>query len=392
MTVETFFPPCWFIRAFGIEEDDDEIEKNLFTEETDHGTMIHSKQSKQIFNAGRFSIKSLNDFNPMQKVGNGKLNIVCGNDEKTYPRYYYDLMELQNIPDFDGCTVFISTNFSCLSILDIPNKIDKYLTTYAFDQSISCLGCLSAFPSLVHRRYFEHPNLLQKTPLSSFVIDQGDLKLTKEQIKKILQQPFPWKDISNYSAGVVEDAEICLRKEEKRFAISSQSNKDQTNSISQVFGASFDFNSVELTPFTVNAEKIMLEAEYRIAILQAWSNSLSNHKKGSKKLFLTLIEDNYNVPLQFIFQAISSQKQLIIDSGLDVYLLCPNPPVFKFAHKYLKNVVEFTKGQIIHTEILNDEELLDKDVPCCFRSKTLLFISSIIIIFFAFHIQQRFKK
>ena len=57
MNEEKFLSICWFLKAFGIDEDEDIIHENIYTEETESGTLIHSKESQMVFNSGHFQTK-----------------------------------------------------------------------------------------------------------------------------------------------------------------------------------------------------------------------------------------------------------------------------------------------------------------------------------------------
>ncbi|KAK8867195.1 hypothetical protein M9Y10_010172 [Tritrichomonas musculus] len=130
-----------------------------------------------------------------------------------------------------------------------------------------------------------------------------------------------------------------------------------------VYAAAFNFASdVIRTPLTKEVSMKLLTGEYRATILTAWENSIIfNKRAGARKLSLTLLGGGvFANPFDLICNAIKENVDLIVESGLDVYITCYNDDVYRNVDYYLGAVVKKTGGKVYDTNNFNEcRELLD---------------------------------
>ncbi|KAH0790908.1 hypothetical protein GPJ56_005043 [Histomonas meleagridis] len=167
-------------------------------------------------------------------------------------------------------------------------------------------------------------------------------------ITKIEKLSFDWTDETKYRVGSHQNCPVTMtRKNNGPFRF-----LDGTQIAHHVYASAFNYNgNVSRTQFTHMVSKNMLTSEYKAAIICAWDNSLKyTGRPGSNKLFLCMLGCGVfgNDPKE-VSQYIASLKDLIIDSGLDVYVVAYTNQVFKRIESELLPIVKETKGTI--TEI-----------------------------------------
>jgi hypothetical protein len=121
----------------------------------------------------------------------------------------------------------------------------------------------------------------------------------------------------------------------------------------QVYAAALQFvTNVPMTPQSLTIGKKLLIAEYRAAVSAAWELSRKYRgRKGSNKLFLTFLGGGvFHNPSHIICEAICSCKDLIVKSGLKVYLVCYRSEEFAERMPYLRGLMEETGGRVIDAE------------------------------------------
>jgi hypothetical protein len=93
----------------------------------------------------------------------------------------------------------------------------------------------------------------------------------------------------------------------------------------------------------------MLIAEYRATVLAAWEPSQKcPGRQGSNKLVLTFLGGRiFANPRAMICKAIISCKDVIVQSGLEVYILCWNRSEFEESMSFLGALVEERHGTVI---------------------------------------------
>ena len=120
--------------------------------------------------------------------------------------------------------------------------------------------------------------------------------------------------------------------------------------VHQVFASTLSFD--EYCTRTKENKEIMkniLKNMYKLSILAAWENSIlfSNHR-GANKCVLSLLGGfSFENPIDIIAQAINVNKNLIIESGLDVYIVCFGDDSFVQVQKIIAKTVIETSGSII---------------------------------------------
>jgi hypothetical protein len=93
----------------------------------------------------------------------------------------------------------------------------------------------------------------------------------------------------------------------------------------------------------------MLIAEYRATVLAAWELSQKYPgRQGSNKLVLTFLGGGvFANPRAMICEAIISSKDVIVQSGLEVYILCWNRSEFEESMSFLGGLLEETHDAVI---------------------------------------------
>jgi hypothetical protein len=144
-----------------------------------------------------------------------------------------------------------------------------------------------------------------------------------------------------------KEAEVIARAEmdERQFQVASHRFMEVTTSqdgqgmfydaeegiiCHQVFAAALNFaGSVTRTPATEKVAQMLLNAEYKLAVLCAWENRQEMVRRkmhikdypGMNKLFLALLGDGvFANSVDSICHAICGAKDLIIASGLQVFV------------------------------------------------------------------------
>ncbi|OHS92957.1 hypothetical protein TRFO_12141 [Tritrichomonas foetus] len=154
-----------------------------------------------------------------------------------------------------------------------------------------------------------------------------------------------WSNLNNYQVGVHQNCPITLKRSHNGFSLTT---KDQITH--QVYCSALNFQKNVITNrFTQALAENILMAEYRATILAAWDNSEKFPiYKGSKKCFLTLLGGGvFRNPFEIICRAISSCKDIIEGSGLDVYVVCFDDFCFNKTYPYLNKTIRETGGSII---------------------------------------------
>jgi hypothetical protein len=94
--------------------------------------------------------------------------------------------------------------------------------------------------------------------------------------------------------------------------------------VNQVYAAALNFSTLVEDPVIQGIAKDVLKGMYRATITAGWAMSLKcPGELGSKKLVLTILGGaSFSNPFSYIVEAILSCEDLIVASGLDVYLVC----------------------------------------------------------------------
>jgi hypothetical protein len=120
--------------------------------------------------------------------------------------------------------------------------------------------------------------------------------------------------------------------------------------VHHVYAAALDFNShVVRCQAAFRIARKLLAAEYKAAVLAAWEMSRKYPgRPGSNKLVLTFLCGGvFGNPRGMIFKAILEAKNLIVQSELDVYIVCWSRTGFEELIPFLRAAVEETGGKVI---------------------------------------------
>ena len=396
---ENFAPKDWFNSVFGFKETVESVIKNFEVSERKDYVELTSKVNQRKFNAGNFQIKSSDrsSYQLSESPGGGKLHIIHGYGKESKHYQLVDVLSMQSISKWDGATYLAASNFNCLEFVSSLQDARSGVTNYYADPTQGPYAALACCSAAVYRNYFvQHNgltgqisseiNLLDRTPIEvvhgyAKISDKGKsddsksksffektkdffgFKSKKEEkeddddeMKKV-----NWGDPNIWQVGIHKNCEVTLTRGPNntfRFA--------PKNRISHhVYAAAFNFKmDVVMNKSTLEIAKELLKAEYRATIFSAWENSIQfKERNGSKKLSLTLLGGGvFRNPLDLICNAILENLDLIIESGLEVYVTCFDDKTFKSIEGLVRPAVERTNGKIYDT---NDDEsckeLLDDD-------------------------------
>ena len=345
----------FFSSTFGFEEEVDDVYNNITCEETPDGSIITDKVNGKTWNAGIFTTPNITEIPKHEKRGNGKLNIIFGSGRFSKNMGLIDILESQSLPENDGATYLAASNFNCLEFVNSHCTARYGISGYPYDKTQGPYCAIACGPSILYRNYFvevapgkkgqleKEVELLRDTPL---IVEHGYVQLPSASQKEMKEKNFNWSDETKYRVGSHANCPVTMtRKNGGNFKI-----LDGTQIAHHVYAAAFNFYSdVSRSPFTEEISKHMLTAEYKATILCAWDNSIRypNHA-GSNKLFLTLLGCGvFGNRVADIATIIASLKDLIVDSGLDVYIVSYDSKAYMKMKDILEVVVEETKGEVI---------------------------------------------
>ncbi|OHT01572.1 hypothetical protein TRFO_31554 [Tritrichomonas foetus] len=372
--MDDFFPIFWFPHLFGIEEDPKLIKEYFDFKIVDKDKVeIYCKMKERTFKCGRLLSKSFSSFHALKTRGGGKLHIVCGNGEFSYPPQFTDFIVAQNHPDFNGATFQIGSSAKAIQNADSNTSAIRGISDYAFDTIQGTIGSVATAQAALYRNYLcsSKMDLLDETP---FVKKNGFVLIDEEEAERLKKLDFDFSDFNHYKIAIQRNCEVVLRRDRSvftKFCVNecndskngSDKNDEQTQMVHQVFCVHFDFkNDIIPTKFTKTIVRNILEAQYRMTIMAAWENSLLYpNKPGSKVLFLTPLGSRMGTSRRLIAEAVEACKDLIIDSGLEVYFSCPKKSDFDKCESILKEVVEETDGNTIITKQVTEDDLSQLD-------------------------------
>jgi hypothetical protein len=354
------FPKAkWFERLFGFEETTKAVYANFTVSESPGSATLTSKVNGRSFNAGHFSIRNCASFSGLAPVlgRKGKLNIICGNGMRGDEIHLTDVLEAQSFEDFDGATFQAASNFNCLEFVSEYQSAAHGVTSYYSDVTQGPYCALATGPATVYRNYFiprpdgkigqieSDVQLLSETPLNQFVRN-GYPVVPTSNVPEF--DTFDWKDVDKFYVGVHENCEVTLRRRGRNFQ-----EAPAGRIVHHVYAAALDFAGH--VPSDEKMHQIgfrLLCAEYRATVLAAWDLALRYpDRKGSGKLLLTLLGGGvFGNSHESIAAAIKEAQDVIVASGLEVYIMCFSSSQYNEVLPLLKTVVEETQGELIVAE------------------------------------------
>ena len=328
----------WFQKIFGFKENLENIKKYITCYKKGENYLIHSSANNQTFNSGFFQIKDSNYFKNcnLKKKGNGKFYIISGNGKHSKRIELIDILKSEGQKEFNGATFQVASNFHCLDHMRGMKPPQHGISEYQLigTQGPAATACCA--PSLLYRNYFMNEVSIVKN------LDLID------GVPYISQD----RDFSNVSFGIGShiNCEVTMYgTNDGKLAFYSKKEKGK-QIINHCLCAALDFSGpVKRTKITEQLGKKALDQQYKLTILSAWENSIKfNHLQGSNKCILTLLGCGvFENKIEDASDSIIKAKEIIKDSGLDVYLVCYSKDQFKKSYQSLKDLISETKGSII---------------------------------------------
>ncbi|KAH0790516.1 hypothetical protein GPJ56_005595 [Histomonas meleagridis] len=349
----------WFERMFGFKENLQSVNENFEVHEEGGFVFLRSKVNLAKYCAGHFEIRKLSSFQRLTPRGGGKLHLIRGNGTKSNPLNLVDVIAAEANPDNHGATFQVASNFNCLDHVPQGNHrppqgtCSEYYTRLVQGPPAD----VACGPALLYRQYFlplpngtigqvdinNDLNLLSETPIP---VHDGYTYIPESLAKDPQFIQFDWENLDHYPIGLHTEVDVTMdRAPHGMFKLVPPPQR-----VHQVFCSAVAFNNYgSKDPFVYRIASYILRAEYRATILAAWENSLNfPGRPGSNKCFLTLIGGGvFLTPMQIVTDAINECKDIIVASGLDVYIVCFDEKVYTNVHAYCGKTVEETGGSII---------------------------------------------
>lgn len=350
----------WFKNIFGFPESAAAVYRNIHYSETENGVILTDDANGKKFQAGIFKAVSVKDFAHLTPRGNGKLHVIKGNGDASRKRHLVDVFAAQQHPDNNGATYQAASNFNSLEFATATTTAAKGITNYPNDETQGPYCAIACGASILFRNYFmkvpgsrhlgqlsKELNLLDETPIH---VEHGYAIIGTEDSKRLDALKFDWSDLGHYKVGMHSNCEVTTCRKRGQFLPLETETKQVAH---HVYCAAFNLlGSVAQTPFTRGVSERIIEAEYRATILCAWDNAVRYRgRAGSNKLFLTLVGCGvFNNPVTVVCAQIAKCVELIVESGLDVFVVCYDRSSFCRVEPLLKSVVAKCGGQIISAE------------------------------------------
>lgn len=363
-----FAPHDWFTKLFGFNETVKDIYEHITCGTNENGEeYLASNVTQSIFPTGTFQIRNISSFlsdpDHLPKRGGGTFNIIVGNGMQTENLYMIDALTMQSHPSNDGATYQAASNFNALEFVGPSQTAADGVTDYIYDFTQGPYLALACPQSIVYRNYFcKHENdsetigqidkeieLLGKTPIP---VRHGYAMINKSESEALSKSGFDWANEDNYHIAVHSNCPVFITRGSNLDSFKFPENQNIAN---HVYVAAFNFyGCVCRTEFTMQLSQQLLTAEYKGTVLSGWENSIQMEKEGragAKKLYLTLIGGGvFNNPSEVIANAILNCEQFIVDSGLEVSLICFSKSDYARIQQYLDPLVEKTGGKIIQAQ------------------------------------------
>jgi hypothetical protein len=336
-------PADWFQHLFGFRESVTSVYSHLsVVDHADHSEII-SRVNGRHFRADKFSVRNLSSFPALQPIGGGTLNVLRGHGADDHR---VNALSAQSLPENDGATFQAASNFNCLELMSAEQTAADGVTGYVFDNTQGPALALAAGPAAVYRNYFvKHADgregqldheieLLARSPLRPFV-KHGYPQIDRAASERLAW--YNWSDLSQFAVGVHEGCEITTTISGGGYADAPAGRITH-----QVFAAALNFaRDVVMTDSTLEVARALLAGEYRATVIAAWELSLRHpDRAGSKRLYLTFLGGGvFGNPRNVICEAISGCADLIVQSGLQVYVVCFSENAFAESIPYLRSAI-----------------------------------------------------
>ena len=349
----------FFKETFGFDESEDDVYKYITVEETEDGTIMKDKANNKTWNSGIFKTVGINDIPKHEARGGGKLHIIKGNGSRSTKYWLVDVLPAQSHPENDGATYQAASNFNALEFTSPNQTARDGISSYPYDRTQGPYCALACTPSILYRNYFvqvpgskrpgqltKEIELLENTPIH---VTHGYAEIT--DTKSLRNENFDFSDLTKYKVASHSNCEVTLTSGASGLEV-FEPEDGKKHIAHHVYAAAFNFSySVEKNAYTLKIAESLLEAQYRATILCAWDNSVKYPgREGSNKLYLTLLGGGvFGNPKSLICKQIEKCQDLIVESGLDVYVVCFNNYTFQEVYPLLGDVMKETGGSVIDT-------------------------------------------
>jgi hypothetical protein len=319
----------WFWELFGFRESVSSVQANFTVEEFETHATLTSKVNNRSFNAGLFSLRNTASFPGLRETPSavpGSLHIIRGGTAAT--RALTEVLASQSLPEFDGATFQAASNFNCLEFVGPDQCAGDGVTNYIYDYTQGPYCALATGAALVYRNYFirqaggivgqleKEVELLARTPIAPHV-EHGYPLLGGPTLAALAAAD--WSDLSQFDVGLHENCEVTTGAD---LAVSAVPTG---RIVHHVYAAAFNYNgTVEGNEVSRRIGAQMLAAEYQATVLAAWEMSRKYPgRAGSNRLLLTALGGGvFGNPRKMIIEAVASAKEIIRESGLQVYFVC----------------------------------------------------------------------
>lgn len=387
----------WFQHYFGFKEKPAAVMKNIFAEDFEDHSEITSNLNGRKIKCGKFSLRDMNSYKHIfdllrsKQSQDGHLHVIHGHGYKSKNMDLVHIIRHQNNEDFNGATFVAASNFNLLEYGSSNATASNGISQYAVDSTQGPAFATATIGSTVYRTYFvkhqkinstlnnvKNPNsnsnyfidyknqedaskneivvgqlnyelnLLERTPIpvvhGKAILNSSTQKISNSDFFN----NFDFTNENNYEIAVIQNAEVTTNINNDGVYFDANPNQF----VHQIFAASFDLSDY-VTKNEKNLEIMenILFYEYRMTILQAIENSITfPGSKGSNKLVLPLIGAGFfRNPIKIVTDCIKKNKDLIISSGIDVYIVCFNDQSFNDVFPLLEETVKETNGTVIDT-------------------------------------------
>jgi len=310
-------------------------------EDKDGFLTLNSCVNEQSFKIGKFRTMAVKEFHVHPPKKGASFNLVIGNGLETREFHKIDVGALQANPANRGATFQVASNFNCLEFVDKKGSAAQGITKYIWDYTQGPAASISAAPGTLYRNYFvEHTpepgrtkykgqleaqiNLLDRIPL--IPVKNGYVAFeTDEDWMKLKTANFDFQDFGDIKVGNQTLVQVTSGLK-RNGMIEMCTDKNQV--INQVFTAAMNMGGVvgiwAKDPLPEKVARFILGGAYRGTILSAIHNSrtLPDSFVGKNKCFLTMIGGGvFGNDFEWILDAIMNLYELIIDSGLEIYMV-----------------------------------------------------------------------
>ena len=354
---EGYEPGRWFEHVFGFKESIQSVYDNIKVIDNNGMITLHSEANNRDILAGEFRLRNISSFEGLQEVGGGSLNIIHGKGSRASTRLV-NVLEAQAVPEFDGATFLAASNFNGLEFVSGSQTAESGITGYIYDRTQGPYCAMGAAGSILYRNYcVKHEtgqvgqiekeiNFLCNSPLGKFV-KHGYPSINASQSKKLASHN--WDDLDQFYVGCHSNCELTTTQLPSRAFADAPPGRI----VHHVYAAALSYTYyVDKNDVTLKIGEALLKAQYQAHILASWENSQKYPgRAGSKRSVMTLLGGGvFGNSMEMICNAILSCQDLIVKSGLEVFVTCYDESGYNEVYGRLKGLIDKTHGRVIEAD------------------------------------------